>query len=114
MVISTPSATWRGCRLQTLLQLHLAVHFLHADAGDRQQFLQLFFRLEAWVWSPTCSSVSGYAPDRHLRQPQGFLVNRVGDFGFLLGIALVLYYTAAWNYSVVFAKATAAAGRASN
>jgi NADH-quinone oxidoreductase subunit L len=36
---------------------------------------------------------------------KAFLVNRVGDFGFILGIGLVLAYTGSMNYSEVFAKA---------
>ncbi len=33
--------------LPALLQLHRAVHLLHADAGDGEQLLQLFFGWEA-------------------------------------------------------------------
>ncbi len=36
---------------------------------------------------------------------KAFLVNRVGDFGFLLGIAVVVYYTNSLNYNEIFAKA---------
>jgi len=35
---------------------------------------------------------------------KAFLVNRVGDFGFLLGIAAILDYCGSLNYSTVFAK----------
>ena len=69
-------------------------------------FLQLFFGWEAvglvsylligfWYTRPTAI----YA------NLKAFLVNRVGDFGFLLGIALVLYYTGSLDYAAVFAKA---------
>src|SRR5690606_18673555 len=34
-----------------------------------------------------------------------FLVNRVGDFGFLLGIAAVLYWFGTLDYATVFANA---------
>lgn len=37
---------------------------------------------------------------------KAFLVNRVGDFGFLLGIAAILDYFGSLNYATVFAKAT--------
>ncbi len=37
---------------------------------------------------------------------KAFLVNRVGDFGFLLGIGLVAAYTGSLDYAEVFAKAT--------
>ena len=69
-------------------------------------FLQLFFGWEAvglvsylligfWYTRPTAI----YA------NMKAFLVNRVGDFGFLLGIGLLLAFTGTLNYGEVFAKA---------
>jgi NADH-quinone oxidoreductase subunit L len=69
-------------------------------------FMQLFFGWEAvglvsylligfWYQRPTAI----YA------NMKAFLVNRVGDFGFLLGIGLVAAYAGSLNYSEVFAKA---------
>src|SRR6187431_1179118 len=69
-------------------------------------FLQLFFGWEAvglvsylligfWYKRPTAI----YA------NLKAFLVNRVGDFGFLLGIGLVLMYTGSLDYATVFGKA---------
>jgi NADH-quinone oxidoreductase subunit L len=69
-------------------------------------FLQLFFGWEAvglvsylligfWFKKPTAIFANMKA----------FLVNRVGDFGFILGIGLVLAYTGTLNYTEVFAKA---------
>jgi NADH-quinone oxidoreductase subunit L len=69
-------------------------------------FLQLFFGWEAvglvsylligfWYTRPTAI----YA------NLKAFLVNRVGDFGFLLGIALVLMYFGSLDYATVFAGA---------
>jgi NADH-quinone oxidoreductase subunit L len=69
-------------------------------------FLQLFFGWEAvgvvsylligfWYTRPTAI----YA------NLKAFLVNRVGDFGFLLGIALVLMYFGTLDYAAVFANA---------
>jgi NADH-quinone oxidoreductase subunit L len=69
-------------------------------------FLQLFFGWEAvglvsylligfWYTRPTAI----YA------NLKAFLVNRVGDFGFLLGIALVLMYFGTLDYEIVFAHA---------
>jgi NADH-quinone oxidoreductase subunit L len=66
-------------------------------------FLQLFFGWEAvglvsylligfWYTRPTAI----YA------NLKAFLVNRVGDFGFLLGIALILMYFGTLDYSAVF------------
>ncbi len=69
-------------------------------------FLQLFFGWEAvglvsylligfWYTRPTAI----YA------NLKAFLVNRVGDFGFLLGIAAVLMYTGTLDYTAVFEAA---------
>src|ERR1700720_4737216 len=69
-------------------------------------FLQLFFGWEAvgvvsylligfWYKRPTAIFASLKA----------FLVNRVGDFGFVLGIAAVLRYTGSLDYASVFSHA---------
>ena len=69
-------------------------------------FMQLFFGWEAvglvsylligfWTVRPTAV----YA------NLKAFLVNRVGDFGFILGIAAVVMYTGSLDYYEVFAKA---------
>ncbi|MBM3350698.1 MAG: NADH-quinone oxidoreductase subunit L [Betaproteobacteria bacterium] len=69
-------------------------------------FMQLFFGWEAvglvsylligfWFTRPTAI----YA------NLKAFLVNRVGDFGFLLGIGLVLYYFGSLDYAAVFSVA---------
>ncbi|MFN8996907.1 MAG: NADH-quinone oxidoreductase subunit L, partial [Betaproteobacteria bacterium] len=74
-------------------------------------FLQLFFGWEAvglvsylligfWYTRPTAI----YA------NLKAFLVNRVGDFGFLLGIGLVLAHFGSLDYAAVFAAAPAKAG----
>ncbi|MCR5869180.1 MULTISPECIES: NADH-quinone oxidoreductase subunit L [Aquincola] len=68
-------------------------------------FLQLFFGWEAvglvsylligfWFKRPTAIFANMKA----------FLVNRVGDFGFILGIGLLLAYTGTLNYGETFAK----------
>ncbi|MFC7408223.1 NADH-quinone oxidoreductase subunit L [Hydrogenophaga atypica] len=68
--------------------------------------LQLFFGWEAvglvsylligfWFNKPTAIFANMKA----------FLVNRVGDFGFILGIGLIVAYTGSLNYSEIFAKA---------
>ena len=75
-------------------------------------FLQLFFGWEAvglvsylligfWYTRPTAI----YA------NMKAFLVNRVGDFGFILGIGLVLAHFGTLDYSAVFTQAPAAAGK---
>jgi len=71
-------------------------------------FLQLFFGWEAvglvsylligfWYTRPTAI----YA------NMKAFLVNRVGDFGFLLGIAVILAHFGSLDYGIVFSKAAA-------
>ncbi|OGA20096.1 MAG: NADH-quinone oxidoreductase subunit L [Betaproteobacteria bacterium RIFCSPLOWO2_02_FULL_63_19] len=71
-------------------------------------FIQLFFGWEAvglvsylligfWYTRPTAV----YA------NLKAFLVNRVGDFGFLMGIALVLAYFGTLDYTAVFEQAPA-------
>ncbi len=75
-------------------------------------FMQLFFGWEAvglvsylligfWYKKPTAIFANLKA----------FLVNRVGDFGFLLGIAAVLVYMGSLNYTEVFAAAPAVVGQ---
>ena len=69
-------------------------------------FMQLFFGWEGvgvvsylligfWYTRPTATAAGLKA----------FLVNRVGDFGFVLGIAGILYYTGSLHYSDAFAAA---------
>ena len=75
-------------------------------------FVQLFFGWEAvglvsylligfWYTKPTAI----YA------NLKAFLVNRVGDFGFLLGIGLVLAHAGTLDYAQVFGQAGALAGQ---
>ena len=72
-------------------------------------FLQLFFGWEAvglvsylligfWYTRPTAIFANMKA----------FLVNRVGDFGFILGIGLLLAFAGSMNYQEVFAKTRSA------
>ena len=74
-------------------------------------FLQLFFGWEAgglvsylligfWYTRPTAT----YA------NLKAFLVNRVGDFGFLLGIGLIAAYAGSLDYATVFQKGPQLAG----
>ncbi len=74
-------------------------------------FMQLFFGWEAvglvsylligfWFKKPTAT----YA------NMKAFLVNRVGDFGFLIGIACVAYMTSSLTYTEAFERLPEAAG----
>ncbi len=74
-------------------------------------FMQLFFGWEAvglvsylliGFWYKKESAI--YA------NMKAFLVNRVGDFGFLLGIATILYFTGSLDYGQVFASADKLSG----
>ncbi|GLQ97502.1 NADH-quinone oxidoreductase subunit L [Dyella mobilis] len=75
-------------------------------------FLQLFFGWEAvglvsylligfWYKRPTAIFANLKA----------FLVNRVGDFGFLLGIAAILYFLGTLDYATAFASAPTLVGK---
>ena len=75
-------------------------------------FLQLFFGWEAvglvsylliGFWFKRDSAI--YAGLK------AFLVNRVGDFGFLLGIAAILYCFGSLDYATVFGQSTEVVGR---
>ena len=69
-------------------------------------FLQLFFGWEAvGVVSYLLIGFWYTRPSAIFANLKAFLVNRVGDFGFLLGIAGVLYYTGSLDYQVAFNQA---------
>ncbi len=114
------------------LMVHIyTIGYMHDDAGYQRffsyislftfamltlvmanNFLQLFFGWEAvglvsylligfWYTRPTAI----------VANLKAFLVNRVGDFGFLLGIALILMATGSLDYATVFAKAPEISGQ---
>jgi len=69
-------------------------------------FMQLFFGWEAvGVVSYLLIGFWYTRPTAIFANLKAFLVNRVGDFGFVLGIAAVLYYTGSLDYATVFAHA---------
>jgi NADH-quinone oxidoreductase subunit L len=75
-------------------------------------FVQLFFGWEA-VGTVSYLLIGFWytRPSAIFAGLKAFLVNRVGDLGFLLGIAGVLYYTGSLDYQPAFAAAPAIAGR---
>jgi NADH-quinone oxidoreductase subunit L len=108
------------------LMVHIyTIGYMHEDPGYRRffsyislftfsmlmlvmsnNFMQLFFGWEAvglvsylligfWYTRPTAI----YA------NLKAFLVNRVGDFGFLLGIGMVLFFFGSLDYATVFQRA---------
>jgi NADH-quinone oxidoreductase subunit L len=128
-------------RLSTLMMVvvtfvSLCVHvytmgYMHDDAGYQRffayislftfsmlmlvmsnNFMQLFFGWEAvGVVSYLLIGFWYTRPSAIFANFKAFLVNRVGDFGFLLGIAGVLYYTGSLQYDAAFAAAPAIAGK---
>jgi len=69
-------------------------------------FLQLFFGWEAvGVVSYLLIGFWYTRPSAIFASLKAFLLNRVGDFGFVLGIAAVLRFTGSLDYATVFAHA---------
>ena len=67
--------------------------------------LQLFFGWEAvGLVSYLLIGFWFNRPTAIFANMKAFLVNRVGDFGFILGIGLIAAYTGTLNYSEIFAK----------
>jgi len=125
-LIDTLSATMMVVVTSVSLAVHVyTIGYMHDDPGYQRffsyislftfsmlmlimsnNFLQLFFGWEAvglvsylligfWYTRPTAI----YA------NLKAFLVNRVGDFGFILGIGLVLAYAGSLDYAQVFTRA---------
>jgi NADH-quinone oxidoreductase subunit L len=68
--------------------------------------LQLFFGWEAvGLVSYLLIGFWFNKPSAIFANMKAFLVNRVGDFGFILGIGLIVAYAGSMNYTEVFAKA---------
>jgi NADH-quinone oxidoreductase subunit L len=69
-------------------------------------FLQLFFGWEAvGLVSYLLIGFWFNKPSAIFANMKAFLVNRVGDFGFILGIGLIAAYAGTLNYTETFAKA---------
>ncbi|MFC7302134.1 NADH-quinone oxidoreductase subunit L [Cognatiluteimonas weifangensis] len=74
-------------------------------------FMQLFFGWEAvGLVSYLLIGFWFKRPSAVFANLKAFLVNRVGDFGFILGIAAVLYWFGTMDYATVFANAPTIAG----
>ncbi len=73
--------------------------------------LQLFFGWEA-VGLVSYLLIGFYytRPTAIFANMKAFLINRVGDFGFILGIGLLFAYTQSMNYGEVFAQVDTLAG----
>ena len=69
-------------------------------------FMQLFFGWEGvGVVSYLLIGFWFTRPSAIFAGMKAFIVNRIGDFGFILGIAGVVYYTNSMNYTDAFAAA---------
>src|SRR5262245_42665205 len=74
--------------------------------------LQLFFGWEAvGLVSYLLIGFWYTRPSAIFANLKAFIVNRVGDFGFVLGIAGIVYLTGTLHYTGVFARAPEIAGR---
>jgi NADH-quinone oxidoreductase subunit L len=113
------------------LMVHLyTVGYMHDDPGYQRffayislftfamlmlvmsnNFMQLFFGWEAvGLVSYLLIGFWYTKPSAVFANLKAFLVNRVGDFGFVLGIAAVLRYTGSLDYATVFAHVDQFAG----
>ncbi|MGA9851627.1 MAG: NADH-quinone oxidoreductase subunit L [Gammaproteobacteria bacterium] len=79
----------------SMLVLVMANNFMELFFGWEAVGLVSYLLIGFWYARPTAVAAGLKA----------FIVNRVGDFGFILGIALVLSYTGSVNYADVFAQA---------
>jgi NADH-quinone oxidoreductase subunit L len=80
----------------SMLMLVMANNFLQLFFGWEAVGVVSYFLIGFWYTRPTAI----YA------NLKAFLVNRVGDFGFILGIAIVLMHFGTLDYRVVFSAAS--------
>ncbi len=85
----------------SMLMLVMANNFLQLFFGWEAVGLVSYFLIGFWYTRESANFASLKA----------FLVNRVGDFGFLLGIALILAYFGTLDYAAVFQHAPQLANR---
>ena len=83
----------------SMLMLVMSNNFLQLYFGWEAVGLMSYLLIGFWYTRPTAIYASLKA----------FMVNRVGDFGFLLGIALVLAHFGTLDYAAVFSQAPGAA-----
>ncbi|MGH8378290.1 MAG: NADH-quinone oxidoreductase subunit L [Gammaproteobacteria bacterium] len=85
----------------SMLMLVMANNFLQLFIGWELVGLVSYLLIGFWYTRPTAIRAGLKA----------FIVNRVGDFGFILGIALVLVYSGSLDYSQVFANTAVLSGQ---
>ena len=131
-LIDTLSATMMVVVTSVSLAVHVyTIGYMHEDAGYQRffsyislftfamlmlvmsnNFLQLFFGWEAvGLVSYLLIGFWYTKPSAIFANLKAFLVNRVGDFGFILGIGLVVAATGSLDYATVFKAAPELATR---
>lgn len=91
------------CRFFSYISLFTFMMLMLVTANN---FLQLFFGWEGVGLASYLLIGFWYTKDSATNAGiKAFIVNRVGDFGFILGIGLVLAYTGSLNYDTVFQQA---------
>ncbi len=124
-LVDTLSATMMATVCFVSLMVHIyTIGYMHEDPGYQRffsyislftfsmlmlvmsnNFLQLFFGWEAvGVVSYLLIGFWFKRPTAIFANMKAFLVNRVGDFGFLLGIAAIVYFAGSLDYTEVFAR----------
>jgi len=100
MVHIYTSATCRRPGLSALFRLISLVHFLHASSGDGEQLRAAVLRLgRRGPGVLPADRLLVHAPDGGYANLKAFLVQPVGDFGFLMGIGLILAYFGTLDYT---------------
>ncbi len=114
------------CWVSLLIHIY-SIGYMHDDPGYARYFTELnlfvFFMLilvsannflmmfVGWEGVGLCSYLLiGFWYEKKSATDAGnkaFIVNRIGDFGFLLGIFAIFFYTGTLNFQQVFAKAPA-------
>ena len=84
----------------SMLMLVMANNFVQLFFGWEGVGLMSYLLIGFWYTRPTAI----YA------NLKAFIVNRVGDFGFLMGIGLILAYFGTLDYATVFSKAPSMSG----
>ncbi len=84
----------------SMLMLVMSNNFLQLIFGWEAVGLVSYLLIGFWYTRPSANYASLKA----------FLVNRVGDFGFLLGIALIFVYCGSLDYVQIFSRAPALTG----
>ena len=93
-------------RSAALLCLSVAVHLRHADVGDVDNLVQMFFGWEGVGLASYLLIGFWYKkPSANAAAIKAFVVNRVGDFGFALGIFGVFVLFGTVNLDTIFANA---------